>query len=240
MPRDLARQRQQRERLLQRHVAGRETLRQRAALRLLALAELHVIAEAAAAPRHFLAAAGIDAEHRHPRPLALGAVLAVRRQHAGVFALGIVRAADEGAELAELQRKLAGGAGGAGARIAAVGLGGENMRTEEFVEAVEHLARAQVLDLAERGGELAPEVAEQILPVDLAVGDPVEPLLQVGGEVVFDITAEERLEERRHQPSLVLRARAASSPAAHIRGRAAPRASRRRSRAGRCRAPPCA
>ena len=42
------------------------------------------------------------------------------------------------------------------------------------------------------------------LPVDLAVGDEVELLLEIGGEVVFDIFREEGFEEGRDQPALVL------------------------------------
>ena len=67
------------------------------------------------------------------------------------------------------------------------------MRAEQLVEAVQHFAGAQLLYLAHRGGKGPPEFAEQILPLDLAVGDLVEPFFQVGGEVVFDITGEERL-----------------------------------------------
>ncbi len=55
MPRDLARQGKKRERLLQRHVIGLESARQRPAFGLLALALLDVIAEAAIAQRDFVA-----------------------------------------------------------------------------------------------------------------------------------------------------------------------------------------
>ncbi len=67
--------------------------------------------------RHLLAALGVVAEDTHARLAAiLGRSLALavgagHRELSGELAFRIVRAADEGAELAELQRKLAGAAG---------------------------------------------------------------------------------------------------------------------------------
>ena len=78
------------------------------------------------------------------------------------------------------------------------------MRPEKLVEAVEHLAGAQILDVADRAGEVVPEIAQERLPVDLAVRDLVELLLEIGGEVVADVFGEEGFEEGRHQPALVL------------------------------------
>ena len=52
--------------------------------------------------------------------------------------------------------------------------------------------------------EVAPEVAQHVLPFELAVGDEVELLLEVGGEVVLDVALEEALQERRDEPALVL------------------------------------
>ena len=78
------------------------------------------------------------------------------------------------------------------------------MRRQHLVERVEHLRDAQVLDLADRAGEVAPEVAQHVLPGELVVGDLVELLFQVGGEVVFDVAGEEALQERGHQAALVL------------------------------------
>ena len=204
---DLARQRQKRDRFFERQVVGREPLGQRGAFRLLALALLHILAEPTVAQRDLVAGGGVDPERAHAGPFAIRAraVLPVGREHPREAALGIVRAADEGAELAELQRQLPLVAGGAEARVGAVRAGGEDVRPEQLVEAVEHLARAQVLGAAERAGKIDPEVAQQVLPVDLAVGDPVELLLEVGGEVVADIFGEERFEKRCHEPALVLR-----------------------------------
>ena len=137
--------------------------------------------------------------------LAAIAVLAGHGELAGVAALGIVRAADEGAELAELQRQPAVAAGRALARIAALGAGREDVRAEQFVQRLEHLGDTEVVGLGDIGRELPPELAQHLLPGDVAVRDLVELLLEVGGEVVFDVALEEALEEGGHQPSLVLR-----------------------------------
>ena len=81
---------------------------------------------------------------------------------------------------------------------------GEDVRPEHVVQRVEHLGDAQFLDLLHGGDEVAPEIAEHVLPVELAGGDQVELFLEVGGEVVFDVAREEALEERRDDAAAVL------------------------------------
>ncbi len=49
-----------------------------------------------------------------------------------------------------------------------------------------------------------PEIAQQRLPVDLAVRNLVELLFEIGGEIVADVFGEKRLEEGCDDPSLVL------------------------------------
>ena len=88
------------------------------------------------------------------------------------------------------------------ARIAAVVARREDERPQSFVERVEHVGDAQVLDVVDGAGEVLPEVAQHILPGELAVGDLVELFLEVGGEVVFDIAREEALEEGRDRRPL--------------------------------------
>ena len=63
------------------------------------------------------------------------------------------------------------------------------MRAEHLVERVEHLGDAQILDVVDGADEVAPEIAQHLLPGDLVVGDAVELLLEIGGEVIFDIAA---------------------------------------------------
>ena len=132
-----------------------------------------------------------------------GAPLAVG-ELAGVAAFRIVGAADEAAELAELEREPAAFAVRALARIGAVRARREQVRRQHLVERVDHLRDAQLLDVADRGGELAPEVAQQLAPGELVVGDAVELLFEVGGEVVFDVAREEAFQERGQHAALVL------------------------------------
>ena len=213
MARDLARQRQKRERLFQRHVGGASAARQRRALGLLALALLHVVAEAAVAQRDLLAGRRVLAEHAHARPVALGAFGARRRQNAGELAFGIVRAADEGAVLAELQRQLplaAERAERADRRRRRAR--GKCAGPSSSLRLSSTCRRAEVLDAADGAGEIVPEFAQQRLPVDLAVRDLVELLLEIGGEIVADIFGEEGLRGRRSRAGPCPPGKGASSP----------------------------
>ena len=73
----------------------------------------------------------------------------------------------------------------------AVALVGEDVRPEELVQRIEHLGGAQFLRFADRGGEVAPEIAQHLLPVDLVIRDAVELFLEIRGEIVLHIAAEE-------------------------------------------------
>src|SRR5690606_1218973 len=116
---------------------------------------------------------------------------------ARIAALRIVSAADEGAVLAgNLEAEPPGLARGAATRIGAVLPWRKDVRTEDLVQRFQHLADAQILDVVDGAGELAPEIAQHVLPGELAVGNEVELVLEVGGEIVFDIALEEALEER--------------------------------------------
>src|SRR5713101_5792975 len=75
-------------------------------------------------------------------------------------------------------------AGRALARVAAVLARRKQGRPQHLVERIDHLGDAQILELADGGGEIAPEVAQQIAPGDLVVGDAVELLFEIGGEAV--------------------------------------------------------
>ena len=83
-------------------------------------------------------------------------------------------------------------------------LSGKTWGPSILVQRLEHVADAQVLDLADRRREVAPEVAQHLAPLEVAVGDEVELLLQVGGEVVLDVALEEALQEGDDQPPFVL------------------------------------
>ena len=148
---DIARQREQRQRLLVVDAVDGPALGQAGALGLLAVAALDIGTEAAAAQRDLLARIGILAEH-------LRAVLGRRRSRhchwrvaelARVAALRIVGAADEGAVFAEPQRQIAGAAFRADARIGAVVARREDQRRQFLVERVEHVGDAQFLDVVD-------------------------------------------------------------------------------------------
>ena len=84
-------------------------------------------------------------------------------------------------------------------------LGREDVRPEQLVEASSTCVDAQVLGVVDaRRRNRVQKSRSTVLPVDLAVGDLVELLLEVGGEVVFDVAREEALQERGDQPALVL------------------------------------
>ena len=117
---------------------------------------------------------------------------------AGVAAFGIVRAADEGAELAKLERQVAGPCRSGRSRTGAPSSpAGKICGASRSLSASSTSPMRRSWMLAERHREVAPEIAQHLLPVDLAGRDPVELLLEIGGEVIFDIAARRRIRERR-------------------------------------------
>ena len=78
------------------------------------------------------------------------------------------------------------------------------MRRQHLVERVDHLRDAQVLDAADRAGEVIPERAQHVLVGQLVVGNLVELLLEARGEIVLDVLLEEVLQERGEHPPFVL------------------------------------
>src|SRR5690606_40006677 len=89
--------------------------------------------------------------------------------------------------------------------VSAVSTRWEDVRPKDLVKRLQHLADAKVLDLVDGLREVAPEIPQNVFPLQLAVGDEVQLLLEIGREVVFHIPAEETFEECCHQPPLVLR-----------------------------------
>ncbi len=132
---DIARQRNQRHRLFVVDIFGLPALRQRGALGILAVAALDIGPETARTQRQFLAGGRIGAEVlRLVQRSAFSFAAVFGRKLAGIVAFRIVRAADEGAVFAELQRQVAGAADLADARIAAVLALREDQRRQRFVE----------------------------------------------------------------------------------------------------------
>src|SRR3546814_3043308 len=105
----LARQAEQPQRIIEIEILGRDVLGDRRALRLLALAELDIGAEAPAALRHLEPAVGVRAKRLGPT---VGAILrpARLRELARIFAVGIITASDERPEAPTAQREPSGSA----------------------------------------------------------------------------------------------------------------------------------
>ena len=119
------------------------------------------------------------------------------------MACGIVRAADEGAELAQLQRQSSLAAGRAGARVGAIADLLKQMRSQILVQGRDDFGEFQIFCFVDGFGESFPEVAQQDLPIQLAVGHQVELLFQLSSKVIFDIAAEEIGQERCDQPAAI-------------------------------------
>ena len=202
---ELARQGQQAQRRIENDIGRPHRARQRDPLRLaavVALAELDVMTVWPLLQRDGLAARGIAAERRVG---AAGLALAVDREGAGVAALRIIRAADKGAEAAELQAQPALAAAGAQPRVGPRAVLREEMAAELGVERLEHRLDGQLPGPVDRRREIAPEITQQRLPVDPPARHLVELVFQIGGEIVFDVALEEAGQERGDQPAAVLR-----------------------------------
>src|SRR6266849_1198615 len=175
---------------------------------LVALATLNVKAVRSLAHGDGEVGGRIDAElARSGGQLVAIAVLTVavlEGERPGVAAVGITRAADKGAELAEPEVEASDVAARAEARVPPIGRRGEEMRAEICVERLQHLGDRQILGAGHRGGEVAPEILQHLLPGNAAVGDLVELVLEIGGEGVLDIALEEALEEGGHDAAAIL------------------------------------
>ena len=200
MSADLARQRQQAQAPSRGPIAAAvQPLGRLERLASLAFAELDIGPEAAVAQSDLFARVGVLAERAGRIGCLLGLAIAVEGigQLPRIAAFGIVGAADEGAVFAELEGQRARTAFRAQPGVGAVLARRKHSGAKHLVERLEHVGDAQLLDVVDRAGEIAPEVAQHLLPGELAVGDLVELLLQGGGEVVFDVALEEAFEEGR-------------------------------------------
>src|SRR6266566_1267926 len=100
-----------------------------------------------------------------------GVRLVLHSERPGVAAVRVIGAADEGAELAELEAEPAGAANGTKARVAPGAVIGEKMRPECLIEGGQHLADRQFFGAVDRGRKIPPEVPQHFLPVDASAGD---------------------------------------------------------------------
>ena len=205
---DIARQGQKLQRYLQVDGTRRRPLGKRRAFRLLRLriAKLHIGAIRAVADIDGKATCQIIAKMPVADDAFLGGgVVTIGHKLAGEFTFGIVRAADEGAELAKPQPKPPALAVRAAAHQLAFTILLEKVRAKLFVEHVDDIGDGQVGGAVDGGLEIAPEPLEKNLPVQLAVGYLVKLAFQLGGEIIFDIAGEEIVQEGDDKPPTVFR-----------------------------------
>ncbi len=79
------------------------------------------------------------------------------------------------------------------------------MGAENLVQAVEDFGDAKLGGFRDVAGEVLPEFAQQVLPVEFAGRDLVELLLERRREIIFDVAGKEVLEEGGDEAALVLR-----------------------------------
>src|SRR5262249_20479875 len=173
---DLARQREQPKRAVEIDVVRIDPLRQAGPFRLFTVdpfAELQVRPETAGTQRNVEPARRILAELLHA---AVGSAVRTVPGHelARIAAFRIVAAADKAAELAELERETPSLAARAFARIDTIRAWRKKVRRQHLVERVDDLGDPQLLDIADGGGEFAPEIPQQVAPRHLVVGDAIE------------------------------------------------------------------
>ena len=87
---------------------------------------------------------------------------------AGITAVGIIGAADEGAEFTEFQAQAAVPALRAGASRLAGCVEREEMLAKIFVQSVKNLANGEIFGSIDGGGKGFPEIPKHRLPIQLA------------------------------------------------------------------------
>ncbi len=203
---DITRQGQQCQCLLMIDRVERPALWQAGALGFLAFAALDIRTKPAIACGNVLVGVGVLAEQlRFVPAIAVFVGRFTSAELARELAFGIVRATDEGAVFAELQRKISGTAELTDTGIAAVFAWREDERSKLVIQRIQYIGDAQFLDTIDGSEEIRPEIAQDILPLELAIGNLVELFFKISGEVIFDVTLEETFQERDDQPALGLR-----------------------------------
>src|SRR2546430_3980719 len=204
MPAYFARQRQQFERQIELDIGRRHVLRNARAPGLLALVVILGLAELDIGTEPSSLDHNVETGFRVLAQDTIGAGFAIGRERAGVTALRIIRAADEGAEFSGLEVEPPRPAARALAGIAAVLARSIDVRPQHLVERIEHLGDAEILDVVDGADEIAPEVLQHLLPGNLVIGDAVDLFFQISGKIIFDVTPEEVFQEGDDDAALVL------------------------------------
>src|SRR5262249_14370251 len=150
-------------RKLELDIGGRGAFGGAGALRLLPFGVILLLAEVGIGPGPSRPHFNLEGSLRGLAQKAVRPGLPVRGERTGVAAFRIVRAADEGAELAGLEIELAGAAGRALPDVAAIRTRRIDVRPQHVVEHVEHFGDAKVLDVVDRTDEVAPEILQHLL-----------------------------------------------------------------------------
>ena len=129
----------------------------------------------------------------------------INRQPARILARRVVRAPDEAAITPQLQSQPPRPAGRAHPRIRPVLPRRKEMRPKVLVQRIDDISDLQVTGLLYRFGELRPEVAHDLAPLQRPGGNLVEFFLKARSESGIHVMLEEANQERRHQPTTVLR-----------------------------------
>jgi len=98
---------------------------------------------------------------------------------------------------------LAIGATRAGSGVATTRGRREDVGGQKFVESVNDVRDTQLLDVIDGRNEVPPEIAQHLLPINLAIRNSVELLLKIGSESILNIMSEETFEDSGYDPSLV-------------------------------------
>src|SRR5215471_19573604 len=94
-------------------------------------------------------------------------------------------------------------------RVGARAVPREEVTAELLVERLDDLLDLEVLRVVDGGREVAPEIAQQCLPIDAPARHLIELVFEIGGEIVLDIALEEARQESGDETAAVFRDEAA-------------------------------
>ena len=79
------------------------------------------------------------------------------------------------------------------------------MRRQQIVDLVKDLAHPEFRSAIDGAGKIAPEVAQHHFPIHLTGRYRIQPVFEIGSEVIFHVAVEIAFQKGRHQPALVFR-----------------------------------
>ncbi len=133
----------------------------------------------------------------------LGAVF-IGNERPGIIAFRIVRAAQEGAKLAELEAQCPIRAFRAFMRVCSVFARRKQIVFQHHLKGIKDVSDLEFLGLVDIAFERLPEILENVFPFQLAHGNFIKLVFQIGGEVVLHIAFKEFRQEGGYQTTTVL------------------------------------